>query len=267
MKKEAVKAREVEAAERIKGFEEVLLGYSEGQALAEAGRCLQCKDPTCIPGCPVGIDIKKFIFHITKKDYAKAYFTIREKNNFPSICGRVCPAEYQCRKACVLTRKDSPFASEQSISIHLLERFSGDYGIKAKLAVSSQKDEKLSQHKVAVVGSGPAGLCCAGELARLGIKVLLFESLHEPGGVLRYGIPPFRLPRDILDFEINYLKKLGVEFRGNFIVGKLKPLAELFNASTFPLHAMLRMCPGRGRCVPVAYGSPSAPISSRCTRS
>ena len=228
MKKEPIKAQEVAAAERIAGFNEVLSGYSEEQALAEAARCLQCRNPTCIPGCPVGIDIKKFIYQITQKDYTGAYSTIREKNNFPSICGRVCPAEYQCRKACVLTKKGSPFASDHSINIHLLERFSGDYGIKNDLAVPVSKEAKLSRYKVAVVGSGPAGLSCAGELARLGIKVTVFESLHLPGGVLRYGIPPFRLPRDILDFEIDYLKKLGVEIKTNFIVGKLKTLDELF---------------------------------------
>jgi glutamate synthase (NADPH/NADH) small chain len=228
MKKEPIKAQEVTAAERIAGFGEVLQGYTEKEALAEAGRCLQCKNPTCIPGCPVGIDIKKFIFEITQKDYSKGYFTIREKNNFPSICGRVCPAEYQCCKACVLTKKGSPFASEAAINIHLLERFLGDYGIKKNLSVPSRKDKNLAQYKVAVVGSGPAGLCCAGELARLGIKVEVFESLHQPGGVLRYGIPPFRLPRDILDFEIDYLKKLGVVIKSNFIVGRLKTLDELF---------------------------------------
>jgi glutamate synthase (NADPH/NADH) small chain len=228
MKKEPIRAPEVAVAQRIAGFNEVLLGYTEEQALAEASRCIQCKNPTCISGCPVGIDIKKFIFQITQKDYTQAYFSIREKNNFPSICGRVCPAEYQCRKACVFTKKGSPFASEQAINIHLLERFVGDYGMQKNLSAPSRKDKNLTQHKVAIVGSGPAGLCCAGELARLGIKVEVFESLHAAGGVLRYGIPPFRLPRDILDFEIDYLRKLGVVIKGNFIVGKLKTLEELF---------------------------------------
>ena len=120
MKKQPVKIKELEASLRIRGFEEVVSGYSEEEALEEAGRCLQCKDPTCIAGCPVGIDIKSFIRHITRKDYAAAYFTIREKNNFPSLCGRVCPAEYQCSKTCVLTKKDSPFASDAAINIHFL---------------------------------------------------------------------------------------------------------------------------------------------------
>ena len=229
MKKEPVRVREANVATRIGNFEEVVIGYSEEEALLEASRCLQCKNPLCISGCPVGIDIKKFIYHIMQKDYQAAYFTIREKNNFPSICGRVCPAEYQCRKACILTKKDSSFASEQAINIHFLERFAGDYGKNNNLSVPVEKHNKLSKIKVAVVGSGPAGLCCAGELARKGIQVDIFESLHKTGGVLRYGIPPFRLPRDILDFEINYLKKLGVNFITNFLVGKVRTIKELFD--------------------------------------
>lgn len=229
MKKEPIKVREVAAQVRTGNFQEVVLGYSEEEALLEASRCLQCKNPACSNGCPVGIDIKKFISQITQKDYRSAYFTIKEKNNFPSICGRVCPAEYQCRKACILTKKDSPFASEQAINIHFLERFVGEYGKNNNLEAQSEKKEKLAKFKVAVVGSGPAGLCCAGELARQGIKVDIFESLHKTGGVLRYGIPPFRLPWDVLDFEIDYLKKLGVNFFTNFLVGKAKTIQELFN--------------------------------------
>lgn len=228
MKKQPVKIKELEAVMRSGNFEEVVLGYAEREALEEASRCLQCKKPNCIPGCPVGIDIKTFIKQITQKDYAAAYATIREKNNFPSLCGRVCPAEYQCRNACVLTKKGSPFASDEAINIHFLERFAGDYGMRHKLEARQEKDEALSKFKVAVVGSGPAGLCCAGELARQGIGVVVFEGLHKTGGVLRYGIPPLRLPRDILDFEIDYLKKLGVEFRPNLIIGKAKTLQELF---------------------------------------
>jgi glutamate synthase (NADPH/NADH) small chain len=227
MKKEPVKIKEAKAQIRSGNFDEVVLGYTEEEALREASRCLQCKNPTCSLGCPVGIDIKKFIEQIVKKDYSGAYLTIREKNNFPSLCGRVCPAEYQCRKACVLTKKGSPFASEQAINIHFLERFVGECAMKNNLEVSAKNNHDLSKFKVAVVGSGPAGLCCAGELARQGIKVVIFEGLHKTGGVLRYGIPPFRLPRDVLDFEIDYLKKSGVEIVTNFIVGKAKTLDEL----------------------------------------
>jgi len=227
VKKEPVKIKEEAASVRANNFEEVILGYGEEEALAESARCLQCKNPLCISGCPVGIDIKTFIDKITKKDYAGAYDTIREKNNFPSICGRVCPAEYQCRKTCVLTKKGEPFASAQAINIHFLERFAGDFGMKSTSALHITH-KTLHNKKVAVVGSGPAGICCAGELARAGIKVVVFEGLHKLGGVLRYGIPPFRLPRNTLDYEIDSLKNMGVEFIPNFIVGKNKDIDELF---------------------------------------
>ena len=229
MRKEPVTPKELNAKSRAEGFDEVCSVYSEEQALQEASRCIQCKDPACISGCPVGIDIKKFIAQIAEKDYKGAYFTIREKNNFPAMCGRVCPAEYQCRKACVFTKKGEPFASEKAINIHFLERFVADFGIEDGLDVLAEKDKKLQDYKVAVVGSGPAGLCCAGELARKGIKVVLFEALHKSGGVLRYGIPPFRLPHDILDLEIGNLKKLGVDIECNIIIGKTKPLQRLFD--------------------------------------
>ncbi len=229
MKKEPAKVKELDVSIRAGNFEEVVLGYNEEEALAEAARCLQCKNPVCSAGCPVGVDIKKFIYYITKKDYKNAYFTIREKNNFPSICGRVCPAEYQCRKTCILTKKGESFASRNSINIHFLERFVGDYGIKNDLEVPQSSVDSSLKAKVAIVGSGPAGLCVAGELAKKGIKSVIFEALHKTGGVLRYGIPPFRMPRDILDYEINYLKKLGVEFAPNSIIGKVESLEELSN--------------------------------------
>jgi glutamate synthase (NADPH/NADH) small chain len=228
MRKKPVKIKEKDSISRVKGFEEVVQGYSQQEALQEAARCLQCKDPKCISGCPVGIDIKAFIGQITKKDYNGAYFTIRQKNNFPSMCGRICPAEYQCRKTCVFTKKRSPFASEDSINIHFLERFVGDHGARKGLKVKASGGDAHPKSKVAVVGSGPAGLCCAGELAKRGIKVVVFEGLHKTGGVLRYGIPPFRLPSNILDLEIDSLKELGVEIRTNYIIGKVKTIDELF---------------------------------------
>lgn len=223
-----IEPKEKDAFLRINDFEEVVATYSEEEALEEARRCLQCKEPKCNLGCPVQIDIKTFIRQITQKDYAGAYVTIRQKNNFPSICGRVCPAEYQCRKACVFTKKDEPFASAKAINIHFLERFVGDYGRKNKVDVPSLKKLNYLQEKVAVVGSGPAGLCCAGELARKGVKVVIFEGLHKTGGVLRYGIPTFRLPRDVLDFEIDSLIDLGVEIKNNCLIGKTKTLDELW---------------------------------------
>lgn len=228
MKISVVSPKERPAKARAKGFSEVVARYTIPQALKEARRCLQCADPRCIPGCPVNIDIKKFIRELKERKYRQAYLTIREKNNFAAICGRVCPAEYQCRKACVLTRPGEPYASDNAISIHFLERFVGDYGIDKKVSIPVKKDPRLAKYKVAVIGSGPAGLCCAGELARRGIKVTVFESLHKPGGVLRYGIPPFRLPQKVLDDEINFLRKAGVTIELNTIVGKAVTISELF---------------------------------------
>jgi len=229
MKKEPVKVKELNSHHRGDNFNEVVLGYNEEDAVKEASRCLQCRNPVCISGCPVGIDIKDFIHHLARKDYRSAYRIIRRKNNFPSICGRVCPAEYQCRKKCVLTPKDSPFADEQAINIHFLERFAGDFGIKNKIETEEERKDVSLNAKVAVVGSGPAGLCCAGELARRGVEVVIFESLHKMGGVLRYGIPSFRLPGEILDYETGSLKNMGVEFVPNFIIGKNKNIEELFS--------------------------------------
>jgi glutamate synthase (NADPH/NADH) small chain len=228
MKREPVKAKELNPSERAGNFNEVVASYSESDAVQEAARCIQCKNPACTKGCPVEIDIKAFISKVAKNDYRGAYFVIRDKNNFPSICGRVCPAEYQCRKACILTKKGSPFASREAIHIHFLERFVGDYGIINNLDIPSQIDEKLSKLRVAVVGSGPAGLACAGELARHGISVTVFEGLHKTGGVLRYGIPPFRMPRNILDFEIDSLKKMGVKIVPSCLIGRTKTVEELF---------------------------------------
>lgn len=228
LKKEPVRVKESGAAERVMNFGEVVLGYGEDEALKEASRCIQCKKPVCISGCPVEIDIKKFIYEITQRDYRAAYFTLKEKNNFPSICGRVCPAEYQCRKTCVMSKRGLPFASPESINIHFLERFAGDYGALNKLQAPIQKDASLSGHRVAVIGSGPAGLCCAGELARKGVSVTVFEGLHKTGGVLRYGIPDFRLPRDILDNEIDYLRDIGVSIECNRVIGRVKGIDELF---------------------------------------
>ena len=154
MKQQPVKIRELEAKVRANNFEEVALGYNEEEALQEANRCIQCKNPTCIDDCPVGIDIKKFIAQITEKDYRGAYLKIREKNDLPSICGRICPAEYQCRKACVFSKKGLPFASKEAINIHFLERFIGDYGINNNLEIPTQKGGKFSKFKLRLSLSG-----------------------------------------------------------------------------------------------------------------
>jgi len=224
--KPALKVRELKIEKRLDNFKEVVLGYTEKEAQEEAKRCFQCKNPRCVLGCPVNIDIKKFIFQITKKDYYGAYLTIKEKNNFASICGRVCPAEYQCKKMCVLNRNKGSFADSFAINIHLLERFVGDWG--NKNVSLPEKNKRFKNKKVAVVGSGPAGLCVAYELAKKQIEVVVFEALNELGGILRYGIPSFRLPRKVLDFEINYLRKLGVKFITNFLVGQTTSLEDLF---------------------------------------
>ncbi len=218
MKKELVRPKELPIEERIFGFAEVVFGYTEEEALQEASRCIQCKNPTCISGCPVEIDIKKFIYQIAQRNYEGAYKTIFEKNRFPSICGRVCPAEYQCRKSCVFTPKKLPFAAENAINIPLLERFVGDFARKNSL-VEKEKINQLNI-KVACIGSGPASLTVAGELSKYGIEVVVFEALHSLGGVLSYGIPTFRLPRDVLNYEINLLKNFGVKFYTGVVVGK-----------------------------------------------
>lgn len=237
MKKLFVKPKELTVEKRINNFDEVVTGYTEEEMLEEAKRCLQCKNPKCIEGCPVGIDIKKFIYQLTQKDYLGAYKTIYEKNRFPSICGRVCPAEYQCRKTCVFTPKNMPFAAENAINIPLLERFAGDYA--KEHAAQEQVSEfppsstKLNNYKVACIGSGPASLTVAGELSKYGIKVDIYEALHSLGGVLTYGIPTFRLPREVLQYEINLLKNYGVEFYTGVIVGRSISFQELKNRYNF----------------------------------
>ncbi|MFH1825117.1 MAG: NADPH-dependent glutamate synthase [Candidatus Firestonebacteria bacterium] len=210
--------------ERIKNFFEVALGYSEEMALREAKRCLQCKKPVCIDGCPVEIDIPAFIKLIKDKDYNSAIKKIKEKNSLPAICGRVCPQEEQCELKCVLGKKMEP------VGIGRLERFAADWEKSSGLIESNIVEipkEKIA--KIAVVGSGPAGLTCAGDLAKYGYDVTIFESLHLAGGVLRYGIPEFRLPKEILDIEINYLIKLGVQIMTNVLIGKTITIPELFN--------------------------------------
>ncbi len=213
--------KEQDPRERIKNFDEVCLGYTEEEAKKEAERCLQCKKALCRKGCPVDIDIPAFIELIKEGDFLGAVQKIKEKNLLPAICGRVCPQETQCEGVCTLGRKDEP------VAIGKLERFVADYERENNL-VEVPKVKKTLKKKVAVVGSGPAGLTVAGDLARLGYQVTIFEALHEPGGVLMYGIPEFRLPKRIVKAEIELLEKMGVEISTNTVIGKTYTLDEIF---------------------------------------
>ncbi|MBU1905455.1 MAG: NADPH-dependent glutamate synthase [Candidatus Omnitrophica bacterium] len=207
--------------ERAKNFFEVALSLPEEQAIKEAGRCLQCKNSPCIKGCPVEIDIPAFIKLIKEKRRKEALGKIKEKNNLPAICGRVCPQEDQCEAACVLNKKKIP------INIGALERFAADYEID-RLLPEHRAPSTEHRAKVAVVGSGPAGLTCAADLAKMGYTVELFESLHLAGGVLVYGIPEFRLPKKIVGNEVEYIMSLGVEIRTDILIGNTYTIEELF---------------------------------------
>lgn len=203
--------------ERIKNFFEVAFGFSKIQAQKEAARCLQCKNPLCVKGCPVEIDIPAFINLIKEGKQKEALEKIKEKNNLPAVCGRVCPQEDQCEAACILNKKKIP------INIGALERYAADaQGTQSPVA------SRQSPVKVAVVGSGPAGLTCAADLAKMGYQVTLFESLHIPGGVLSYGIPEFRLPKKIVHSEVEYIKSLGVEIKTDILIGNTYSLDDLF---------------------------------------
>ncbi|MDR0372890.1 MAG: NADPH-dependent glutamate synthase [Nitrososphaerota archaeon] len=216
----AVEAAKQEPSVRIKNFEEVVLGYTEEQALAEASRCLNCKEPKCIEGCPVGVDIPGFIELIKQKNYVAAIAKIRERNSLPAICGRVCPQEEQCQKSCILTKRGEP------VSIGRLERFAADIE-QINGIVVSPVNVSMGK-KIAVVGAGPAGLTVAADLAKLGYQITLFEALHCGGGVLVYGIPEFRLPKRIVQSEIDIITKLGVEFRPDALIGRIFTIEELF---------------------------------------
>lgn len=201
-------------------FEEVALNYTEEAAVKEANRCLECKNPLCVPGCPVEIDIPKFISSIKNQDYLGGLNTIREYNMLPAICGRVCPQEKQCQKKCIVGKKSSP------VSIGALERFVADYA-STYGEIEVPETDPPNGHKVAIVGSGPAGLTAAADLAKLGYDVTVFEALHEAGGVLTYGIPEFRLPQKIIEREIDYVRNLGVKIVLNWVIGRTQTIKEL----------------------------------------
>jgi len=216
--------RKQDSKTRIKNFDEVALGFGEEEAVAEAKRCLVCKKPKCVAGCPVEIDIPGFIVKIKERDFEGAVRILRDKNSLPAVCGRVCPQEDQCEKECSLGKKD------RAINIGALERFAADWAMansRQSTVHSPRKKLRPSTIKVAVVGSGPAGLTCAADLAKMGYSVTVFESLHKPGGVLVYGIPNFRLPKDIIDVEVNYIKFLGVGLQRNMVIGKSVTVDEL----------------------------------------
>lgn len=208
-----VPVREQEPQVRAKNFDEVCLGYNMEEAQAEASRCLKCKNARCMTGCPVSINIPGFIKEVQDGNIAEAYRIISESSALPAVCGRVCPQESQCEGKCVRGVKG------EAVSIGKLERFTADWA--RENGISPEKPETTNGRKVAVIGSGPSGITCAGDLAKLGYEVTVFEALHEPGGVLVYGIPEFRLPKDdVVKPEIENLKKLGVKIETNVVIGK-----------------------------------------------
>ncbi|MBV6511094.1 MAG: Glutamate synthase [NADPH] small chain [Ignavibacteriaceae bacterium] len=212
---------EQDPAERRSNFKEVNLGFTEELARMEAERCLQCPKPVCVEGCPVGVKIKDFIGLVAVGDFAGAAAKLKEDNALPAVCGRVCPQEEQCEAKCVTGVKGEP------VAIGRLERFVADYE-REKLGIRPAVVQPKKGKRVAVIGSGPAGLSCAGDLVQRGYDVTVFEALHEIGGVLIYGIPEFRLPKEIVKAEVNGLKELGVEFRTNAVIGFTDTIDELF---------------------------------------
>lgn len=220
MSLEKVKITERDPNERNKNFKEVVLGYTEEEAKEEAKRCLQCKHKPCIQGCPVNVKIPEFIKLVSDGEFEGAYQKIKETNALPAVCGRVCPQESQCESQCVRGKKG------ESVAIGRLERFVADFHMKN---IEEEKTEIQSNgKKVAVIGSGPAGLSCAGDLAKKGYDVTIFEAFHTAGGVLMYGIPEFRLPKTIVQEEIKTLKEKGVKVETNMVVGKVFSVEELF---------------------------------------
>ncbi len=223
VKKKRVAMREQNPADRRKNFAEVTFGYNEEEAVAEALRCIECKNPRCVTQCPVSIDIPGFIKQIKERDFRKAAEVLYASTMLPAVCGRVCPQEVQCEEVCILGVKGEP------VAIGRLERFIGDWARQNNAIPKMGSSQKKTQ-KVAIVGSGPAGLTCAAELAQMGYTVKIFEGFHKPGGVLEYGIPEFRLPKEtVVKPEIEALKQLGVDIETNVIVGKTVTIEQLRN--------------------------------------
>ncbi|MCX7749931.1 MAG: NADPH-dependent glutamate synthase [Clostridia bacterium] len=214
-----VKMPEQDPEVRNKNFLEVALGYTEAMAMEEAKRCLQCQNKPCMKGCPVNVQIPEFIALVAEGKFEESYHKLRETNSLPAICGRVCPQESQCEKLCVRGKKGEP------VGIGRLERFTADWFME-KVDTKPQRPSP-NGIRVAVIGAGPAGLSCAGDLAKMGYTVTIFEAFHTPGGVLVYGIPEFRLPKALVEKEIRSVKQLGVEIRTNMVIGKVLSLDEL----------------------------------------
>jgi len=211
-----------EVAVRRRNFNEVALGYREQQAVEEASRCIQCKKPNCITGCPVGVNIPEFIRAVREGDMPEAVRIIKSTNSLPAITGRVCPQETQCEMVCALNKKGAP------IAVGRLERYVADWERShPEIEERQKKRVTFNGKKVAIVGSGPAGLTCAADLAKLGYEVTIFEALHVAGGVLMYGIPEFRLPKDVVQAEVDYVKSLGVEIKLDHVIGKIATVDEL----------------------------------------
>ncbi len=221
-----VPVREQEPLVRARNFEEVCYGYNEEEARAEATRCLKCRNPKCVAGCPVSISIPDFIREVEAGNMEEAYHIISQASNLPAVCGRVCPQESQCEGKCIRGIKGEP------VSIGKLERFVADWA--REHGIRPQKSKPDNGKKVAVIGAGPAGLTCAGDLAKAGYEVTIFEALHEPGGVLTYGIPEFRLPKDtVVKSEIDNVRNLGVDIECNVVVGKSMTVDQLLDDEGF----------------------------------
>jgi glutamate synthase (NADPH/NADH) small chain len=219
IKKEAVEMRKQEPKVRAKNFNEVALGYNEEEALEEASRCLQCVKPQCVSGCPVEVSIPEFVKCIRDRKYAEGIAKLKEKNALPAVCGRVCPQEEQCQVKCLVGKIGQP------VSIGRLERYLADW--EREHGFQLPEKAKPTGKKVAIVGAGPAGLTAAADLVKLGHEVTMFEALHLAGGVLSYGIPEFRLPKAIVQNEVNYIQKLGVDLRVGNLVGRTHTIPEL----------------------------------------
>ena len=221
-----VPVREQDPKVRATNFDEVCLGYNKEEAMAEAERCLHCKNAKCIQGCPVNINIPDFIAEVKAGNFEGAYKVISESSALPAICGRVCPQESQCEGKCIRGIKG------EAVSIGKLELFVADWA--RENGIKPPAPAAKNGHKVAVIGSGPSGLTCAGDLAKLGYDVTIFEALHEPGGVLVYGIPEFRLPKlDVVAKEVENVKSLGVKIETNVIIGKSVKIDELLDEEGF----------------------------------